>query len=181
MTGLRLDDITSPYTDGLTSRWIRVPGFCDAYGYATVENQTATTIVMGLRTNSLNMSDERNPNVHDIKVRDYIDSGSSGVCSEDASTIRGSVDLDGDFWQHVHPDELNVYDFSGFMLVLRGIGSREAGPIRRWAEDDGVHLAYPSNHVMSRWETIFGIEVDFESLGRLNDTVDFATLPVVRK
>ena len=70
---------------------------------------------MGLRTNSLNMSDERNPNVHDIKVRDYIDSGSSGVCSEDASTIRGSVDLDGDFWQHVHPDELNVYDFSGFV------------------------------------------------------------------
>ena len=112
-------------------------------------------------------------------VRDVYPLG--GQCSDVSSSgalARGAtVSVGGACWEHVHPDELSVYDFTAWVETHPGNGlfAANANPIAAFALGGGVALRYPASHPMDRWAARrggFG-----SSLGVLGETVLFAGLP----
>eukprot|EP00930_Biecheleria_cincta_P023533 TRINITY_DN16991_c0_g1_i1.p1 TRINITY_DN16991_c0_g1~~TRINITY_DN16991_c0_g1_i1.p1 ORF type:complete len:2142 (-),score=336.15 TRINITY_DN16991_c0_g1_i1:205-6630(-) len=83
------------------------------------------------------------------------------------------VQVDTNFFQHVHKDELNVYDFTDF------VESHPGGPdaISRWASMD-FKLKFPSSHSMDRWFSggVPGVILP-GFVGKYGDIVDLHRLP----
>ena len=83
------------------------------------------------------------------------------------------TEVNGEFFQHVHAQESNVYDFSDW------VSKHPGGPdkIRQWTER-GYILNYPASHPTTRWESDFArTAINPGFVGRLGDTVSFLTLP----
>ena len=83
------------------------------------------------------------------------------------------VEVNGEFFQHVHPHEYNVYDFSDWVAAHPG------GPdkIRQWT-GRGFILQYPASHPMGRWgstKALTYIRPNF--VGRFGDSMNFLSLP----
>ncbi|CAK9106685.1 unnamed protein product [Durusdinium trenchii] len=84
-----------------------------------------------------------------------------------------TVQVREDFFQHVHGDENNVYDFTDWVLHHPGGPSR----ITQFAST-GFILAFPSWHGMDRWDRGLAAEVVQPNfVGRYGETVYFHNLP----
>jgi len=179
VTGLRVEDVGVPCTDGLTSRWIRRNGNCNSSGLTVLDNSTGEIAISALRAHATGEDSSRNPGIRDVRLGDFT---GGRTCSQDPSTRGAAVDWDGDCWQHTHPDEWNVYDFSTWVFEhpgsLDALSAGQRDPIRRGAEERESAMLYPLSHPMSRWDDNLGNEKYASLLGRVNDTVNFAELPV---
>jgi len=83
------------------------------------------------------------------------------------------VQVDSDYFQHVHLDEFNVYDFTDWVATHPG------GPdkITQWTSQ-GYQLAFPSWHDMSRWDSGIAPGVLRPNLvGKYSEIVLLQTLP----
>lgn len=98
--GLRLE---VPYDESpcsaATTRWEFADGPCDAD--SPLDPATRDTIVDAIAGSS----DTTNPYVRDVTI------DSSRVCLPE-DTVGASLTVDNDCWTHVHPDHLDVRDFS---------------------------------------------------------------------
>lgn len=83
------------------------------------------------------------------------------------------LEINGNCYTHVHPDHLNVYDFTAWASNHPG----GAYHIKKWvANDDGWYLNYPHdgdenipNHPMDYWQTHSNSR-NIRLIGRLGDT-----------
>jgi len=83
------------------------------------------------------------------------------------------VQVGSEYFQHVHLQEYNVYDFTDWVTKHPG------GPdkIMQWTEK-GYVLKYPASHPMSRWGSDYASQVINPGfLGRFGDSVDFLSMP----
>jgi len=150
VSGLR----TTASPCGKVSRWkqLACPSACVA---SDLENATAETI----RTSIQQAADQGH-------VRD-IDLSCSGV---DAGSI---VQVGDVFFQHVHNDEDNVFDFTDWTLQHPGGASK----IKQFTSK-GYTLVFPSWHPMDRWDS--GIAPDVIGpgfVGKMGNSVRFHNLP----
>jgi hypothetical protein len=83
------------------------------------------------------------------------------------------VQVGKDYFQHVHLDEYNIYDFTEWAAKHPGGSSK----IKQW-KDRGYMLEFPSWHDMSRWET--GDAAKYIKplfVGKLGSQIGFQSLP----
>lgn len=164
VTGLRLDGANSPCTSE-TTRWVKREGTAcsnpglDAGVIAATQHRVAAAMAAP--------SADDNPFVRDIQL------GPDANCSH--SSVAGvSVLVNGSCWQHSHPDELNVIDFTTWTRIHPG----GAAAILQFARSGNFSLQFPSWHDMARWSTNYGKSSNgLTKLGRLGDSVDFANFP----
>ena len=117
----------------------------------------------------INTTDTHNAYVRDIRVLHAYCSAPSSPVVAGAGAM---VELNGECWQHVHSNMLDVRDFTHFSLIHQG-NTGAFKPITRFAMDGGTELRFPASHSMNRW----GKNGVGALLGRLGDTVDFSALP----
>ena len=137
---------------------------------STLDADTVASIVQ-----KLNTTDTHNQFVRDIKVVGC--NGCREPCSAPSAPVvagQGArVELDGNCWQHVHSNMLDVRDFTFFSMMHDG-NTGAFKPITRFAIDGGTELRFPSSHSMNRWNKK---QSHAKVLGRLGDTVAFSALP----
>ncbi|CAE7942256.1 unnamed protein product, partial [Symbiodinium necroappetens] len=83
------------------------------------------------------------------------------------------VEVDGKFFQNVHPQEHNVYDFTDW------VSNHPGGPdkILQWTAR-GFILKYPASHPMGRWSSPIAKENIWSNfVGRFGDSMSFLSLP----
>lgn len=144
---------TSPCTG--VSRWRRQEGACA--GDETALNSNTQAAISA----ALLGSQDANAHVVDVEVR--------GACT-DAAALGAKITVNGACFTHVHPETLNVYDFSYWPAAHPGGASK----ITQFATAVGVVLAYPLSHDMDRWKAN---KKQLVYLGRMGDVVDFQHLP----
>jgi cullin-associated NEDD8-dissociated protein 1 len=83
-------------------------------------------------------------------------------------------------WQHIHPDEYSIFDFTRWTFKHSGNSAAfEAGrpnPIKQFAELASASIVFPSHHTMVRWKSQWEAKA-FPYVGRYGDEVIFSTLP----
>ena len=133
---------------------------------------TKTTLAAAIRATS-----DANPYVRDV----MISSAGGGTCNAQmngVSSIGASVTVDGVCWTHVHPQQLDVLDFSYWSSNREGNKIAEdngrRNPITAPAELDSFVINFPSHHLMQQFKKNTNL---MAKLGRLGDVVDFALLP----
>eukprot|EP00040_Diaphanoeca_grandis_P028845 m.167802 g.167802 ORF g.167802 m.167802 type:complete len:2710 (-) comp31477_c0_seq1:197-8326(-) len=182
VTGLRMNLVAPPCTEGLVSRWLRSPG--------TTCSNTAPTLA-GAESEQIVVAAIRADQGGNADIVDIVASGfaQENVTACSSVVVGAHVQVDGDCWAHVHDDERSVFDFSRWVWVHPGsdIGMyRKRDPIRRWAEIGSAELQYPGHHSMERWGEQLG-DVVFDptraqsqgaTLGRLGDVVEFTSVPI---
>ena len=176
MKGLRLEDPydVSPCVKKERSRWRRTAGAC-AGGPTGLDADTKNTLVTALKKAG---ETDKNP-----YMRDIVASDSGGVCSTTAITIGAKVEVDGACFEHVHPELLSVFDMSYWTLHHPGNENanlqNKRNPIAAFAEKGETDFMYPSWHTMKRWSDnrrLVAGQPLFSVVGRLGDTLDFASL-----
>lgn len=176
---LDMEDVPPPCTAGTVSRWVRTTGSCVEGSSSILDNETATIVATALQSFA-NANSKLNLDIRDVRAFDFSD---GAVCNISLSTVATKLNIDGDCWEHVHPNLYNVYDFSQWIVDHPGTADALAGgrrdPIRRFAHEGLAYLVFPSWHPMTRWEENFELMLhgSHRLLGRLNDTVDFDSLP----
>ena len=87
-------------------------------------------------------------------------------------------------WQHAHPEEMNVYDFSRWVGLHPGnldeLNLFRRNPIMQPAGDGLFELWYPNHHPMSRWKLRHHpnyVQSNIIYVGLFEGPVDVATLP----
>jgi hypothetical protein len=163
--GLRIQEdqtIIYPCQKNGKSRWIPV----SCTGAATSVDSTVHGIFAQLLFNSY----DRN-----LLVRDIINNG-TGVCPTALEKLVGFEvqDQSGKCWKNVHPDHLNVYDFTYWTKYHPG-NSVLRNPIKEFAVAGNIRLLFPGWHSMDRWYNNRG---NFGFAGRLGDEVSYFDLPV---
>jgi hypothetical protein len=112
------------------------------------------------------------------KLNDTVD---DEVCSFSPSNIGARVEVDGACWQHSHPDEGSVYDFSRWAGHHPGnidlLERYQRDPFNAVGEAGLSELVYPGWHDMERWELTVNDHLEY--VGKLGDTADFSALPTV--
>jgi hypothetical protein len=159
--GLRVEedpDVDPPCERQTTSRWIPVsctgeasslhPKVADIFGQLLTYNDDDNEFVRDV----WNWSDEECP------ASEYMKKGFE------------VEDLNGTCWRNVHPDHLNVYDFTPWTLNHPGGPAR----IKQFALNGLTTLMFPASHEMVRWSDN---KYDFGTAGRLGDTISFYDLP----
>ena len=154
--GLRLEAPYDTSPCGGASRWRKTAGACT--NPTSLSTATSDKIFSALQ-NSVDV----NPVIRDVYLHN--------TCADGNAAIGASVDIDGSCWQHVHPDTLNVYDFTGWASVHPG-GENYITSI---ATGGSTTLNFPASHAMSRWSDNKAHHLLL--LGRFGDTIDFAQLP----
>ena len=165
---LRTDDVDPPCGGG-TSRWRRVDSNCAGAVNAELDNATEATLTSALLAAASGDDDF----VRDIEAScdgDVSVGVRLNVTSEDGAVAS--------CWQHAHPDSLNVYDFSRWVVIHNGNDdARDNGhrnPIAAFADRGESAFVFPAWHAMSVWES----EKDEHTLlGRLGDAVHLRDLP----
>lgn len=85
-------------------------------------------------------------------------------------------DRNGNCWLNVHPEHLNVYDFTYWTLNHPGnLLLFPRNPIEEFAQANSTTLTFPASHEMLRWREN---RENFGFVGRLYDTIPFADLPM---
>ena len=168
ITGLRSDDIPSPCKEGYIHRWIKISDNDSSCSSSGVGEATRTTLQKWLEENNSNSNDK----IIDVNLN--ATSANSDTCNP-ADTKAMKLSYDGNCYQHSHPDELDVYDFTYWTLPNTHPGNEGAAqnPIKKWVSNDFT-LEYPSWHPMSRWENE---KMKFDYLGRSGDETTFRSLP----
>ena len=75
-----------------------------------MDSATERVVVAGLA--------RKTGDIRDVKVMDFV-AGNGGVCSTNRNTAGRHVAHGGTCWLNTHPDEGNVYDFSGQLALVR--------------------------------------------------------------
>lgn len=164
--GLRIHQDTSvatPCQRSKVSRWI--PITCS--GAAAAVNGTVHSIFSLL----LSASTDSNTLVRDVN------NNSPTLCpAEFASLVGFEVqDQSGKCWKNVHPDHLNVYDFTYWTRLDTHPGnSINRNPIKEFAQAGSTTLFFPVWKEMFKWSTN---KNKFGYVGRLGDSVDYYALP----
>ena len=180
ITGLQLWSKTSalPCQRNAVSRWKVYPGSCNSASLSENANSATKTTV----ENALAASTDTNPVVRDIMLTGTgIDSDSS--CDNIMEMV---VEVGGTCYQHVHPDEYSVLDFSSWTVKHEGnsvaLAAGRPNPIKRFAETGSAHLTYPGHHPMERFDLfIRGHYGSTVNLGRYKDNIVFNNLPELVK
>ena len=162
--GLRLEDPYNLSPCSGVSRWNRTAGACSAE--TALDADTKQTLAEALRNSS-----DTNPFVRDIKI-------TAGACSSEVdgvSSMGAKITVDDTCWEHVHPNHLDVYDFSHWAVIHPGNAYAATSQIAQFAIDGGARLTFQASHDMLRWSDNSGFQ--FAYVGRLGDEVDFSTLP----
>ena len=98
----------------------------------------------GAIVDALENSVDTNPLVRDLDT--------AGSCT--GAPVGARLTVDGGCWEQVHPDTLNVYDFTHWSINHKGNELAARGgrpnPITRFAELGSTELVFPSHHMMSR-------------------------------
>jgi len=151
---------------GGTSRWRRNANTTCPSPTAGIDSTTLAT----LQTALLGTSDP-NPYVRDILL-------TGAGCNDTAGeTIGAQVPAGPDCFEHIHPHELDVRDFSEWVQIhdgnMEALLNNRPNPIARFAEGGLTLIAYPGHHPMSRWNDRQAL---FPKAGRFGDDVDFTAL-----
>lgn len=172
--GLRLegDYEVSPCDGSAASRWRRQAGACASE--TALDGATKATLVQAI---SATATSDANPFVRDVSIA----SGGGGTCNglkDGVSSVGARLTVGGDCWTHVHPQLLDVLDFSYWASHHEGNKIAEANkrrnPITAPAELGLATISFPSHHLMKQFKSS---NKYFARLGRLGDVVDFAALP----
>ena len=164
--GLRIQDdatVAAPCRSNKISRWI--PIACT--GAAATVDATVHSIFSRL----LFINTDSNESVRDVK------NNSTTTCPPDFSNL---VDFEvqdegGQCWKNVHPDHLNVYDFTYWTRLDSHPGNSVArNPIKEFAEAGETTLLFPAWHEMERWTLN---KQKFGYVGRLGDDINYYALP----
>lgn len=177
VTGLRFETAVSPCAGGI-SRWVRRdPGYVPPAAPAgsppnprpcTIAVDEATRAVIAEVLQSSSNDTSADGHVRDVIIND-------NACSSSAAVAGISVVIDdGSCWQHVHPQEQNVYDFTTWLSNHPGGAVAIANPA--WGEEHTIE--FPAHHGMDRWTSSAATGANgIDLLGRLGDVVDFHSLP----
>ena len=170
--GLRLEDAyeVSPCDDSAAARWERQAGACSSE--TALDSETRATLAAAIRATS-----DANPYVRDVLIA----GGGGGTChanKDGVSSVGASLTVDGACFTHVHPQHLDVLDFSYWASQHEGNKLAEQNgrrnPITGPAELGAASITFPSHHLMKQFQRNADL---LAKLGRLGDTVDFASLP----
>ena len=172
LAGSKFEHI-SPCKQGVTSRWIKTD--CTAVKSAAMGAGPTQVIAAALS--------QKTGNIRDVVAGDFV-AGNGGVCADDAGNVGRHAVVTGACWQHHHPEEQNVYDFSRWVASHPGnkvfTDSRRPNPIARFAETGRTIVAYPASHPMTRWDDDVkpkGSQADqVVPIGQFGGVVDFASL-----
>ncbi|KAI2512165.1 Protein of unknown function (DUF1501) [Fragilaria crotonensis] len=162
--GLRIDsDVTvaPPCQQNAKSRWIKVDCTNSIVDPST-QSLFGNLIATALKTNT-------NPNVLDVTMP------MTFTCPTSEATQVGFTVADptGQCWRNVHPDHLNVYDFTSWTRSHPG-NALNYNPIKQVALDGLTTLSFPSWHGLERWQANKG---RFRLVGRLGDMFNYYTIP----
>ncbi|CAB9496881.1 Protein of unknown function (DUF1800) [Seminavis robusta] len=86
-----------------------------------------------------------------------------------------NTNMDGTCFKHVHPDHLNVYDFTYWTISHPG-NSETRNPIKELHESGNAILTFPDWHGMDRWQQQKGAAKPGNM--RLGESYDFYRLPL---
>lgn len=146
----------------VSSRWMRVPCSGDA--------DTLDPTMHEIFSMLLFYNEDDNPYVEDIWNWYQLE------CPAPLYSLTGfEVNSNGTCYKHIHPDHLNVYDFTYWTLPTTHPGnSPTRNPIKEFAEMGLTTLTFPDWHTMDRWN---GNKYNFGMAGRLGDWVHYYDLP----
>ena len=167
LDALPLDTSIDPCGNRAT-RWVARPGACVG-GETPVDAATASVLVT-----ALNGQDGANMAVKDITL----DATAQAACvtgSGGSSAIGAKLEVNGSCWEHSHPNQLDVYDFT--LWANDHDGNVAAGgffPIKAFAHDGHSVLHFPASHPISRFQTAWSLG---PRVGRLGDALTFDALP----
>lgn len=164
VTNLRLEDdyeVESPCEDGVRSRWKQ-------YDDLTICDENVHSETASIFRKLIEDGNDPNPHVKDL----FLPSGKT--CHwDDQATVQMTIEVGTVCWRTVHPDHLDVYDFSGWSQNHPGNDSNKKS-IKQFALDGSYTLKYPSFHSMDRWKDQ---KKNLSYLGRLGDEVEFKNFP----
>lgn len=152
VTGLRQDEgvpYDPPCSLGTRSRWIPLANYSGSCSHGSPGTTTVATF-----SALLGQSTDSNP-----YLRDVFTSAAGTICdSSDQHSLDFQVLVDGQCWQNVHQDHLQVFDFSEWVRFHPG-GSAALLQFTEKSEGFSLssspyavyHLAFPATHSMSRW------------------------------
>jgi hypothetical protein len=169
---LQMTTVPSPCTPYARHRWVKIiDRDCNTNGVDEATNDTLIWLMMQYK------DWDSNDLLVDIRL-DWI--GDYGRTCSSAKTVGMKLFVDGVCYQHVHPDEYNVYDFTYWTLpdthpgnaVASGSGHQNA--IKKWATDNQTELIFPSGHTMDRWNNN---KESFDFVGRLGNSYKLFDLP----
>ena len=161
VTQLRLeDDGRSPCQHGTRSRWKKYP--------SNICNQNIHSHTASIFQRIILQTNDPNPHVKDV----YLPL-EENCYNDDLEIVQMQIMIDSDCWRNVHPDHLNVYDFSGWTENHPG-STKKFKPVKQFAIDGKHNLSYPASHSMIQWENL---KKDLPYIGRYGDKVDFKDFP----
>jgi len=169
---LQMSTVASPCTPYVRHRWVAIADDnCISTGIDTDTNKTLTWLMTeygGWDNNGL---------LVDIHL-EWI--GNHGRTCNSANTVGMKLLVNGVCYQHVHPDEYGVYDFTYWTLPDTHPGNAVAlanghrNPIKKWAEDGLSELLFPTWHTMDRWNNN---KESFDYIGRFGNSYEYFDLP----
>ena len=160
------------------SRWLKstIPNGGACLSSTTMDAGTKSTIAAAITA-----STDSNPNVMDINLKSASEGGVGGGVCLAAAAFGGTVEAKGSCWTHVHPHLFTVIDATYWNEDHSGNKKDDLYyPIKSFALQGLTTLQFPASHPMSRWnkETVQSFTYKIKALGRLDDVVDFKSLPV---
>jgi cullin-associated NEDD8-dissociated protein 1 len=176
VVGLQMYDVPSPCSS-LNSRWIKKSAEARSTCSTPAVDSASQGILLVALEAKLAASTSVAPSVLDISLE--------SACTAGAEAVGAKLYLNnsGGCWQHVHDDELSVFDFSFWTVAHDGnptaILEGRRNPIMAFALSGSATFTFPAlsslnPHPMSRWETG---KASLTYLGNFNDEIDFSTLP----
>ncbi|KAL7537288.1 hypothetical protein ACHAXR_008774, partial [Thalassiosira sp. AJA248-18] len=120
---------------------------------------------------------------------EYVKDVSRGLACSPTDVTTEKIDIEiqvgSDCYTHVHPDHLNVYDFSGWVTNHPGGEYNIQKWAQGWEGTEGWYLDFPFNgnttrkipkHQMSRWYNNVGIP-NIVYVSKLGDSIAYRDLP----
>lgn len=153
-----------PPCDRTTSRWIQVTCTGAANNLDPTMNEIFSTL--------LSSAGDDNPYVTDVWNWYDVE------CPAPLFELSGFeiVLSDGSCYRNVHPNHLQIYDFTFWTLPDTHPGnSPTRNPIKEFAEAGSTTLIFPHWHEMDRWSDNRGF---FANAGRLGDRIHYFDLPM---
>ena len=156
--------------DNNGARWRSLGGSCAGHGGES-SLDSVTLIVLA---DAIRASTDSNPLIVDIQVPWE---QRSSCTSAGASSAR--VEVDGKCWQHTHPNQLDVYDFTLWATGITHPGNspnRGFYPVRQFAYSGLSVISFPSYHSTTNWNQAHDLKP--YRIGRLGDSMTFDALPL---
>jgi cullin-associated NEDD8-dissociated protein 1 len=167
ITGLTLEKGASPCTSG-SSRWVSRKTKCDD----RLDSDSRAVIVKAVQAGSREkIADRSNDVVRDVTIHKQ--------CKAEAGA---QVMVDGVCWEHVHKNELNVYDFTFWADAHEDKDASEAlkegsKTVAAFAETGSAEFKWTGS--MPLWAaTVKDRRMRIGLLGTLDNNVDFLALPL---